>query len=69
MTTTQLIALLKKYEFGGATGRPREIYLDVPGYGFLSDIDFIVSATGDGLTTELYLEVAANYIDKEAEGN
>lgn len=69
MTTTQLIALLKKYEFGGATGRPREVCLDVPGYGYLSDIDFIVSGTGDGLTTELYLEVDANYIDKEAGEN
>ncbi len=55
MTTTELIAFLKKYEFGGATGRPREVYICADGKIYNSDIkDF---STGDGLITELFIDL------------
>ena len=57
MTTTQLIKLLKDNEFGGATGRARDIRLNIPGYGFLTDLDFSVNSTGDGLLTTICFDV------------
>lgn len=48
MTTTELIDLLKKYEHGGATGRPREITLTVNG-AFMPHPHFYVDSTDDGL--------------------
>ena len=56
MTTTKLIALLKKNEFGGATGRPREIsfrFRDM----LIADPDIEVVGTGDGLITDIELEL------------
>ena len=53
MTTTELIKLIRKYEFGGATGRPREVKICVGGEIYHTDIESI--GTGDGLFTELYL--------------
>lgn len=53
MTTTELIAFLKKYEFGGATGRPREVRICADGKIYDSDIKNF--STGDGLLTELYI--------------
>lgn len=56
MTTTELIALLKKNEFGGATGRPREIsfrFRDM----LIADPDIEVVGTGDGLITDIELEL------------
>ena len=56
MTTTELIALLKKNEFGGATGRPREIsfrFRDM----MIADPDIEVVGTGDGLITDIELEL------------
>lgn len=56
MTTTELIELLKKYEFGGATGRPREISFKYKNI-FLAEPDIVVESTGDGLFTEITLEL------------
>lgn len=53
MTTTELITLLKKLEFGGATGRPREVYIEIGDKIYDTQIEDI--STGDGLFTELYL--------------
>lgn len=56
MNTTELIALLKKNEFGGATGRPREIsfrFRDM----MIADPDIEVVGTGDGLITDIELEL------------
>ena len=71
MTTTELIELLKANEFGGATGRPREISLEIPGYGFLGGTDFSVSSTGDGLFSEICLEVKTErfYPEEQEEDN
>ena len=56
MTTTELIELLKKYERGGATGRPREVMFEVDDR--IIDTDGIeVIGSGDGLITELYLSL------------
>ena len=59
MTTTDLIRVLKQNEFGGATGRPREIsFKTEKGYIFTPDI--VVNSTGDGLVTEICLELIGN---------
>lgn len=56
MTTTELIELLKKYERGGATGRPREVMFEVGNR--IIDTDGIgVTGSGDGLSSELYLSL------------
>ena len=55
MTTTELIAFLKKYEFGGATGRPREVYICADGK--IYDTEIKSFTTGDGLITELYIDL------------
>lgn len=52
MTTSDWIALLKKYEFGGATGRPREVRFDINGYTIHTD-NVKVVCTGDGLVTDI----------------
>lgn len=56
MTTTELIKLLKKYEFGGATGRPREVSFQINN-GIIGTDDIEVVGTGDGLVTELFLSL------------
>lgn len=56
MNTTELIALLQKNEFGGITGRPREIsfrFRDM----MIADPDIEVVGTGDGLITDIELEL------------
>ncbi len=54
MNTTQMIEFLKNYEFGGATGRPREITFWVKGKPY----DLIaLSSTGDGLVTDIDIEL------------
>lgn len=56
MTTTALINLLKKYEFGAITGRPRKVYLEIEDE--IIDTDEIsVGGTGDGLFSELFLSI------------
>lgn len=54
MTTSELISFLKKYEFGGATGRPREVSFDYHGL-FIPTPTIDVDSTGDGLFTEICL--------------
>ena len=67
MTTSDLITLLKENEFGGATGKPREVNLNIPGYGFITDLDFSVNSTEDGLYTAICFDVAPGTIYKEGE--
>lgn len=56
MTTTELIEFLKKHQFGGATGRPRTVYICVGEEIY----DMVIEdySTGDGLFTELYITLA-----------
>ena len=56
MTTTDLIGLLKKYEFGKGTKRPREVSF-LTEKGFIADPHIIVDCTGDGLISEICLEL------------
>jgi len=57
MTTTELIDMLKKVEFG-ASGRPREISLQIEG-DYLSEPKIQILGLGDGVAgAELCLSVA-----------
>ena len=56
MTTTELIELLKKYERGGATGRPREVMFEVCNR-IIDTYGIEVIGAGDGLISELYLSL------------
>jgi hypothetical protein len=50
MTTSQMIEFLRTYEFGGATGRPRDITFLIHGKPY----DLIaLNHTGDGLITDI----------------
>lgn len=57
MTTTELIKLLKKHEFGGVSGRPREISFSID-EGFIASPNIVVESTGDGIAgAELDLRI------------
>jgi len=65
MTTTELINLLKRVEFGGVTGLPRRISFEVNGK-FMPNPRFGIDATGDGIAgAELCLGVAGEMWDYE----
>lgn len=65
MTTTQLIELLKKNEFGGITHKSREISLTVNGK-FMPCPEITLSSTGDGICgAEISLDVDGEMWDKE----
>ena len=55
MTVTELIQLLKPLEFGGATGKPREITFWIKNKPY-NNIEVI--GTGDGLVTDIDLEIS-----------
>ena len=56
MTTTELIDFLKRHQYGGATGRAREVYICIGDEVHGTDIaDY---STGDGLLTELFITLA-----------
>ena len=61
MTTTELINFLKKYEFGGATGKPREVYICVDGNIHRFEIESF--DTGDGLVTEIFINLKGEEIE------
>lgn len=56
MTTTDFIKLLTENEFGGATGRPREVIFEVDDEIFETD-GVEVTGSGDGLFAELFLSL------------
>jgi ribosomal protein S18 acetylase RimI-like enzyme len=63
MTTTELIALLKAHEFG-ASGRPKEILLEIESdnkkvtLAFYEKHKFVVTGGGDGIAgAQLNLEI------------
>ncbi len=57
MTTTELIELLQKNEFGGITHKPREISLTVNGR-YMPNPDITLSSTGDGIVgAEISLDI------------
>ena len=56
MTTTDFIKLLTENEFGGATGRPREVMFEVDDEIFETD-GVEVTGSGDGLFAELFLSL------------
>ena len=49
MTTTELIELLKKYEFGGISNRPRKISITINDKLFIGEPTISVNGTGDGI--------------------
>lgn len=53
MTTTEMIELLKNNEFGGASGKPREVYIEIGERVYETRIKAING--GDGLFAELFL--------------
>lgn len=57
MTTTELIALLKANEHGGATGRPREISFYINDTQFIPEPKISIGSTGDGLFTTIALNL------------
>lgn len=57
MTTTELIKILKDNEFGGASGRPREINFYINSKHYILEPEIIVDSTGDGLFTEITLNL------------
>lgn len=65
MTTTELISLLKSVERGGVTGRSREVYLIINGNKYLSDLKAKISSTGDGLITDVWIDVECEVNDYE----
>lgn len=64
MTTTELIALLKENE-RGASGKPRNVNLRIPGYGFIAEQNFTVNSTDDGMYTAICFDVEAKYLYRE----
>lgn len=56
MTTTELIEILRQNEFGGASGRPREVSFCV-GDRIISTDGIEVIGSGDGLITDLDLSL------------
>lgn len=48
-TTTELIELLKKYEIGGISKRPRKISITINGKLFIGEPTISVNGTGDGI--------------------
>lgn len=60
MTTTELIELLKKYEKGGVTGRPRDIKINLNDgkYNlYLEEPDISIAGVGDGICTDLLIQL------------
>ncbi len=56
MTTTELINLLKKYEHGGVTGRPRNVYICADNK--IYSMNPVGISTGDGICgAELFLSL------------
>ena len=56
MNTTELIAFLEQHQYGGATRKPRNVYICVDDKIY----DFIIEdySTGDGAVTELFIQLA-----------
>ena len=63
MKTTELIEFLQKHQYGGATGRPREVYICVDDEIYETEIKNY--STGDGLVTELYITLAESETDEK----
>ena len=62
MTTTELIELLKKYEIGGISKRPREISITINGKLFMGEPTISVNGTGDGIAgPEIDLDIDGDY--------
>lgn len=64
MTTTKLIEILKRYEFGGATGKPRNVSFCI-GSEFLPVPSIVVDSTGDGMFSEICLRITEKNFEKE----
>lgn len=74
MTTTELIALLQSKEFGGATGRVRDINIYIRNgdgsetWVMDNDSHFIVTGAGDGmLSTDIDLTIINSRTLREEE--
>lgn len=61
MTTTELIKFLQKYEFGGATGKPREVYICVDEKSHRFEIESF--DTGAGLVAYIYINLKGEEIE------
>lgn len=70
MTTTELIELLKKYEIGGISKRPREISITINGKLFMGKPTISVNGTGDGIAgAEINLDIDGDYEEVNADEN
>ena len=68
MTTTELIELLKKYEVGGITKRPREISITINDKLFMGNPTISVNGTGDGIAgAEIDLDIDGDYEEINAD--
>lgn len=62
MTVPELIEFLKPLEYGGATGKPREINFCIGGF-ILEDAELKVSSADDGLYTAVYFDIVPHGMD------
>ena len=68
MTTTELIELLKKYEIGGISKRPRKISITINGKLFMGEPTISVNGTGDGIAgAEIDLDIDGDYEEVNAD--
>ena len=66
MTTTELIELLKGYEIGWISRRPREISITINGKLYMVNPTITVSGTGDGIAgPEIDLDIDGDYVEIE----
>ena len=67
MTTTELIALLKKNEIGGISNKPREISITINGKLFIGNPTISVIGSGDGIAgPEIDLGIDGDYEEVNA---
>ena len=69
MTTTELIDFLKKYEFGGASGKPREISFCINEKIDIFDPEIKVICTGDGLIADICIGIYGKEVECDWGGN
>ena len=61
MTVSELIDFLKKHEFGGATGKPREVSFTFKGMTIPSP-RLEVACSGDGLFSDIDFEIKSDEV-------
>lgn len=68
MTTTELIEMLKKHEYGAISKKPREISIMIKGKGYMPHPEITLSGTGDGIAgPEIDLDIDGEIWEEEDE--